>query len=664
MADAAPRLGAAHGRRVPSLRQAALRPRLERGGGGRAGGLLRPRLRDALRRVLAAAVRRLAAAGGSAVALHAGHRHRRHLHRPRRARRRDRRASWSASVPSTPGRPGAGGLRPLRGRRGRAVGASPRSRSARRSRTNALLERRGARVAPAHDRGLRGRPVRSSASTRRTSTTSTGRSPSRSSRRADCIGVRERIGADGTVRRRRSTDAELERVVGRRRAPLAERAATSRSPSACSSRTSNPAHERRLAALLDGRASRTSRCRSRTGSRRSGASTSAARRPSSTRTSRPSCVASPSARARACADAASSWPALDHEVERRPDARRPRRRRAAVQTVLSGLAGGIVAGRTSALAAGARDVVTLDMGGTSADVGARARRRSSGSSPEFELEFGLPIAHAGVDSDHDRRRRRLDRVGRRRRPAARRAAKRGRRARARPATGSAGPRRPSPTPTSCSAGSTRARSSAAAAARRRGARATALAALAGESGSTPTAAADAVVEVANEGMAGTIRRVAVERGVDPRDFELVAFGGAGPLHAAEIAASLGMAGVHRAAAPGPRVGVRDAARRPPRRPPLHALRALRRGRRRGARRAARVDGARRAHGARRGGLRRRAGRRAVAEHALRRPEPRARGAARAAGRSTSAPLADCARRVPRAAPRRLRLQLAAARRSS
>ena len=41
------------------------------------------------------------------------------------------------------------------------------------------------------------------------------------------------------------------------------------------------------------------------------------------------------------------------------------------------------------------------------------------------------------------------------------------------------------------------------------------------------AAAGAVIEVANEGMAGTIRRVAVERGADPRDFELVAFGGAG-----------------------------------------------------------------------------------------------------------------------------------------
>ncbi len=52
-----------------------------------------------------------------------------------------------------------------------------------------------------------------------------------------------------------------------------------------------------------------------------------------------------------------------------------------------------------------------------------------------------------------------------------------------------------------------------------------------------------MIEVSNEGMAGTIRRVAVERGVDPRDFELVAFGGAGPLHAAEIASSLGLTGV-------------------------------------------------------------------------------------------------------------------------
>ena len=71
----------------------------------------------------------------------------------------------------------------------------------------------------------------------------------------------------------------------------------------------------------------------------------------------------------------------------------------------------------------------------------------------------------------------------------------------------------------------------------------ALAALGRALGLDAVAAAEAVIEIANEGMAGAIRRVAVERGVDPRDFELVAFGGAGPLHAAEIAASLGMAGV-------------------------------------------------------------------------------------------------------------------------
>ena len=71
----------------------------------------------------------------------------------------------------------------------------------------------------------------------------------------------------------------------------------------------------------------------------------------------------------------------------------------------------------------------------------------------------------------------------------------------------------------------------------------ALAALGRQLGLDAVAAAEAVIEIANEGMAGAIRRVAVERGVDPRDFELVAFGGAGPLHAAEIAASLGLAGV-------------------------------------------------------------------------------------------------------------------------
>jgi N-methylhydantoinase A len=41
-------------------------------------------------------------------------------------------------------------------------------------------------------------------------------------------------------------------------------------------------------------------------------------------------------------------------------------------------------------------------------------------------------------------------------------------------------------------------------------------------------------------MMGAVRVISVEQGVDPRDFTLVAFGGAGPLHAADVARSMGM----------------------------------------------------------------------------------------------------------------------------
>ena len=47
-----------------------------------------------------------------------------------------------------------------------------------------------------------------------------------------------------------------------------------------------------------------------------------------------------------------------------------------------------------------------------------------------------------------------------------------------------------------------------------------------------TAAAAAIVRVANDKMAGAIRMVSLARGHDPRDFALFAFGGAGPRHAA------------------------------------------------------------------------------------------------------------------------------------
>ena len=51
-------------------------------------------------------------------------------------------------------------------------------------------------------------------------------------------------------------------------------------------------------------------------------------------------------------------------------------------------------------------------------------------------------------------------------------------------------------------------------------------------------AAFGVREVANANMARAIRAVSVERGIDPRDFTLAAFGGSGPVHACDLAKSL------------------------------------------------------------------------------------------------------------------------------
>jgi N-methylhydantoinase A len=55
---------------------------------------------------------------------------------------------------------------------------------------------------------------------------------------------------------------------------------------------------------------------------------------------------------------------------------------------------------------------------------------------------------------------------------------------------------------------------------------------------TPEAAALGVVRVANATMERALRTVSVERGYDPREFILLPFGGAGPLHACDLAAAL------------------------------------------------------------------------------------------------------------------------------
>lgn len=79
----------------------------------------------------------------------------------------------------------------------------------------------------------------------------------------------------------------------------------------------------------------------------------------------------------------------------------------------------------------------------------------------------------------------------------------------------------------------------------------ALAKLARQMGvASAEAAAWDVLRVANAHMERAIRAISVERGYDPRDFTLVAFGGAGPLHACDLAAQLGLPRVLVPPAPG------------------------------------------------------------------------------------------------------------------
>jgi N-methylhydantoinase A len=67
--------------------------------------------------------------------------------------------------------------------------------------------------------------------------------------------------------------------------------------------------------------------------------------------------------------------------------------------------------------------------------------------------------------------------------------------------------------------------------------------------SVPDAAAQ-IVEIVNSNMAEALRIVSIERGHDPREFGLIAFGGAGPVHAAALAAELQIPEVIIPPAPG------------------------------------------------------------------------------------------------------------------
>ncbi|TDE38922.1 hydantoinase/oxoprolinase family protein [Antarcticimicrobium sediminis] len=78
--------------------------------------------------------------------------------------------------------------------------------------------------------------------------------------------------------------------------------------------------------------------------------------------------------------------------------------------------------------------------------------------------------------------------------------------------------------------------------------------LAAQLGRSPEETAEGALTVLNSNMANAIRSRTVQKGIDPRDFTLSGFGGAGPLHAAEVA---GMLGVQRVLIP-PHPGITSA----------------------------------------------------------------------------------------------------------
>jgi N-methylhydantoinase A len=211
--------------------------------------------------------------------------------------------------------------------------------------------------------------------------------------------------------------------------------------------------------------------------------------------------------------------------------------RAGAWSVLSGPAGGAVGAGLIARVSGDGNALGLDMGGTSCDVcvveGGEVRRTGSRTIGGRTIQLPMVDVHtvgAGGGS-----------VGWRDPGGALRVGPRSAGAEPGPACYGRGGEEPTVTDANLLLGRLAAGSELAGgvpldveAARR------AVSALGRALGLEETVAAEGIVRVANQEMVRALRVVTVERGVDPRRFALLPFGGAGPMHAAEIAAELGI----------------------------------------------------------------------------------------------------------------------------
>ena len=216
--------------------------------------------------------------------------------------------------------------------------------------------------------------------------------------------------------------------------------------------------------------------------------------------------------------------------------------RVPIRTATSGPAAGVLAATAIASAAGHPNVISLDMGGTSADI-ATIRDGEPGLRTEQDLEWGMPIGFPSID---------LIAIG----------AGGGsiawiddagvphsgpQSAGADPGPACYGRGGENPTNTDANLVLGRLRPGALLGGRmeldQELARASVKTRFAKPLGLDLLEAADGILRISNQHMANGIHRVTVKRGLDPREFGLVAFGGAGPMHAAELARELQIAEV-------------------------------------------------------------------------------------------------------------------------
>jgi len=223
--------------------------------------------------------------------------------------------------------------------------------------------------------------------------------------------------------------------------------------------------------------------------------------------------------------------------------------RHAVSTLMSGPAAGVKAAAYTALAAGQRNIISCDMGGTSFDVG-MIRDGRPALTADKEMGYGLPVRVPMID---------IHTIGAGGGSIAR--VNSGGILQVGPESAGADPGsicygRGGEEPTITDANLLLGRLNPAGLLGVQGAagldriREIFDKKIGAHLGLGPHEVASAIVRVANDKMAGAIRLVSLQRGHDPRDFVLFAFGGAGPLHAVALARELAIPRVLVPARPG------------------------------------------------------------------------------------------------------------------